>query len=347
MWRFFEKLKRRNLFKVGAAYGVSGWIFVQVADIAADNFGAPPWVMQMLIVVLLLGLPLLVFVSWAQEDGSYGSSRQQAGAQKTRPANKSEAKQVDTFGEDPNVFFDNRFQDAFPGCRELEIIDNPKEAIRRLKILLRPPLSGRHYIDEERPDAIAAPIWWFRGLKSMHIKDFKVVRRFGIVSTREILLNDSQLINVKLIAAFPSSSHRRQSVYLEANPMPATGLSENVTERQNFTDRQVRDYGYGFEEYGVWLGRNITREEYDDSATFVFGRPVSTGGKERRRTRYLTSYNMLLCPQISPINNPKYDQKMGEALNGILRGDLEIQDLYELIKKLPKREFPQLGDYGD
>lgn len=33
---FIEELRRRNVFHVGVAYVVTGWLIVQVADIAAD-----------------------------------------------------------------------------------------------------------------------------------------------------------------------------------------------------------------------------------------------------------------------------------------------------------------------
>ena len=63
----FAELKRRNVFRVGIAYSVAGWLTAQVLDLAADAFNAPDWVMQMLIVVLLLGLPVALLLSWAFE----------------------------------------------------------------------------------------------------------------------------------------------------------------------------------------------------------------------------------------------------------------------------------------
>jgi len=62
-----EELRRRNVFRVGVAYVVTGWLFVQVADVAADAFNTPDWFMQMLIIVLLVGLPVSLFLSWAYE----------------------------------------------------------------------------------------------------------------------------------------------------------------------------------------------------------------------------------------------------------------------------------------
>jgi TolB-like protein len=64
---FIEELRYRNVFRVAAAYIVAGWLLAQVADLAADAFNAPDWVMQMLIVLLLLGLPVALFLAWAYE----------------------------------------------------------------------------------------------------------------------------------------------------------------------------------------------------------------------------------------------------------------------------------------
>lgn len=64
---FISELKRRNVFRVAIAYIVAGWLLAQVADLAADAFNAPEWVMQMLIVLLLLGLPVALFLAWAYE----------------------------------------------------------------------------------------------------------------------------------------------------------------------------------------------------------------------------------------------------------------------------------------
>jgi TolB-like protein/Tfp pilus assembly protein PilF len=61
----FEELKRRKVIRVGLAYLVAAWLVAQVAELVAESFGAPDWFMQMLLVLLALGLPLALFLSWA------------------------------------------------------------------------------------------------------------------------------------------------------------------------------------------------------------------------------------------------------------------------------------------
>jgi TolB-like protein len=64
---FIEELRHRNVFRVGVAYIIAGWLIAQVADLAADAFNAPDWLMQMLIIALLVGLPVSLFLAWAYE----------------------------------------------------------------------------------------------------------------------------------------------------------------------------------------------------------------------------------------------------------------------------------------
>ena len=64
---FIEELRYRNVFRVAIAYIVASWLIAQATDLAADAFDAPDWVMKMLIVVLLIGLPVALFLAWAYE----------------------------------------------------------------------------------------------------------------------------------------------------------------------------------------------------------------------------------------------------------------------------------------
>jgi adenylate cyclase len=59
-----EELKRRKVFKVGAAYLVIAWLAVQAASIAFPAFEAPPWALRVFILVCLLGFPLALVMAW-------------------------------------------------------------------------------------------------------------------------------------------------------------------------------------------------------------------------------------------------------------------------------------------
>lgn len=55
---------RRRVLQVAIPYGLGGWVLVQVAEVILDAFEAPPWVMQGLLVVLVLGFPVAVILAW-------------------------------------------------------------------------------------------------------------------------------------------------------------------------------------------------------------------------------------------------------------------------------------------
>ena len=70
LWRsmnFFQELKRRNVFRVGAAYAVVAWLVLQIADLVLDNISAPTWVMQVLMLIVAVGFPLALLFAWAFE----------------------------------------------------------------------------------------------------------------------------------------------------------------------------------------------------------------------------------------------------------------------------------------
>jgi len=62
---FFAELKRRKVFKVGAAYLVVAWLSVQAASIGFPAFDAPPWALRIFILIALLGFPIAVVLAWA------------------------------------------------------------------------------------------------------------------------------------------------------------------------------------------------------------------------------------------------------------------------------------------
>jgi len=60
----FDELKRRKVFKVGAAYLVVAWLAVQAASIGFPAFDAPPWALRIFILISFLGFPIAVVAAW-------------------------------------------------------------------------------------------------------------------------------------------------------------------------------------------------------------------------------------------------------------------------------------------
>ncbi|MFT5139944.1 MAG: TolB-like protein/Tfp pilus assembly protein PilF [Rhodothermales bacterium] len=73
---FFEELKRRNVFRVGIAYGVAAWVLLQVADLVLEAIEAPSWVLKALMLVIGLGFIAALVIAWAYELTSEGIKKE-------------------------------------------------------------------------------------------------------------------------------------------------------------------------------------------------------------------------------------------------------------------------------
>ena len=63
----FKELKRRNVFRVGAAYLVLAWIVIQVTDSAVPALRLPEWVNSLVFLLGAIGFPFALFFAWAFE----------------------------------------------------------------------------------------------------------------------------------------------------------------------------------------------------------------------------------------------------------------------------------------
>jgi TolB-like protein/Tfp pilus assembly protein PilF len=72
---FFSELKRRNVYKVAVAYIVAGWALAQGLAQVLPVFSVPNWVIQLLVVLIILGLPIALSLAWGFELTSEGIKR--------------------------------------------------------------------------------------------------------------------------------------------------------------------------------------------------------------------------------------------------------------------------------
>src|SRR4051812_43712396 len=64
---FFTELRRRNIFRVAAAYAIVGWLIIQVATSTFPILEIPRWCVRLVIVLVLLGFPVAMLLAWAYE----------------------------------------------------------------------------------------------------------------------------------------------------------------------------------------------------------------------------------------------------------------------------------------
>jgi len=224
------------------------------------------------------------------------------------------------------VLFYERMVDAFPGIRELTWFSNPKDAIRRLEILLRPPLKFHSVFKGFDSD----PIWWFRGMSSMFIYKFRTIGH------NRILLNIYQF-KVKKIAAYRGDSYDKDFVYVETIGEPQSGLY-NIKETD--IKDSIDEFGYSWEEYGLirhyfFWKKLINRRDYDDGATVIRGKVKNISNAELR-IRYLTGYNFIITSKESPYNSQKFETASKDYLNGILTGKYDPDKFFNFLKSFDK-----------
>jgi TolB-like protein/Tfp pilus assembly protein PilF len=74
----FGELKRRNVYKVAAAYAVVAWLLMQVASQIFPFFEIPNWVVRLVVLLLIIGFPIALIIAWAFETTPEGIKRTEA-----------------------------------------------------------------------------------------------------------------------------------------------------------------------------------------------------------------------------------------------------------------------------
>jgi len=72
---FFAELKRRKVYSVAIAYVVAGWALAQGVAQVLPVFDIPNWVVRLLVVLIVLGFPVALTVSWFFDFTRYGIVR--------------------------------------------------------------------------------------------------------------------------------------------------------------------------------------------------------------------------------------------------------------------------------
>ena len=72
----FAELKRRNVYKVAVAYAVVSWLLIQIATQVFPFFEIPNWAVRLVVILLILGFPVALILSWAFEITPEGIKRE-------------------------------------------------------------------------------------------------------------------------------------------------------------------------------------------------------------------------------------------------------------------------------
>src|SRR5215469_15138102 len=73
---FFAEVRRRNVYKVAVAYAVVSWLLIQIATQVFPFFEIPNWAVRLVVLLLVLGFPVALVLSWAFELTPEGIKRE-------------------------------------------------------------------------------------------------------------------------------------------------------------------------------------------------------------------------------------------------------------------------------
>lgn len=87
----WEGIKHSNVARIATAYAVVSWILLQAQEAVLPTIGAPLWVGQIILFLILIGFPIACLLAWATESGSgklpdeATTANTEIGAQKSLP----------------------------------------------------------------------------------------------------------------------------------------------------------------------------------------------------------------------------------------------------------------------
>src|ERR1700730_17128387 len=69
---FFEEVKRRKVYRVAAAYIIAAGFIIQIGSAVFPAWGFPNWKLRLVVVLLLIGFPIALILSWAYDVTAQG-----------------------------------------------------------------------------------------------------------------------------------------------------------------------------------------------------------------------------------------------------------------------------------
>jgi len=92
----FSELRRRNVFRVAAAYAVGSWILIEAGSVLMPTFGAPEWLFRVYVLVVIAGFLVALVVAWIFEITADGI-RLEKDVQRAGPGARHSGRKLDFF----------------------------------------------------------------------------------------------------------------------------------------------------------------------------------------------------------------------------------------------------------
>lgn len=213
-------------------------------------------------------------------------------------------------------YFDMRLKQSFPDApiNQLMRIDG-KEAVDRLDFLFS---DYKEFTNNDY-------IWWFRGSDN-------AIHHYQRVNDTKIIL-DGSLYEISSIFIYSAQAYYRSFIYFSISPEELTGLYPTLNIQQT-----IKEFGYAWEEYGIYKGRLIKNNDYYNGATLIDGSPKQLNGEAEIITHYVSDYNFLLAAGGSPYSSEALRRVLPDLMNSILMGQHSLDYiLNNFLTRLPKR----------
>lgn len=161
--KFFAELQRRNVYKVGIAYGVVSWLLIQVTTQLFPVFEIPAWAARMVVVVLLLGFPVALVLAWAYELTPEGLQRTDE-VEVSKPVSRKTGRTLDfvIIGVLLTVIAVMVFRHYGPGNRASENV--PQKSIAILPFIDLSPAKEQDYFSDGITEQIINSLAHVHGL---------------------------------------------------------------------------------------------------------------------------------------------------------------------------------------
>lgn len=83
--RFLAELRRRKVIQTAVLYAAFAWVSLQVAELLFDMLDVPRWGLRLVFVLLLIGFPLALLLSWMHQLTPSGLQRESAASDAPAP----------------------------------------------------------------------------------------------------------------------------------------------------------------------------------------------------------------------------------------------------------------------
>ncbi len=92
---FWQERKRRKVIKANAMYAATAFIIMEAADIMLPRLGLPDWSVTLVIVLLIVGFPVSIILSWVFDVTAEGITKTESfeeGAKQPPPQTQKKRK---------------------------------------------------------------------------------------------------------------------------------------------------------------------------------------------------------------------------------------------------------------